>query len=98
VRDQDWFFDTELLIVAQRSGMRIHEVAVDWIDDPDSSVDILATALADLRGVARLMWEGRVLASLCATVARFVGVSTRLFASARTARRRALPPLSTQGR
>jgi len=54
VRDQSWFFDTELLIAAQRRGMRIHEVPVDWVDDPDSRVDIVSTALADLRGVARL--------------------------------------------
>jgi putative flippase GtrA len=54
VRDTGWFFDTELLVLAQRAGLRIHEVPVDWIDDPDSRVDILATALADLRGVARL--------------------------------------------
>ncbi len=54
VVDQEWFFDTELLIAAQREGMRIHEVAVDWVDDPDSRVKIVATALADLRGVVRL--------------------------------------------
>ncbi len=57
VKDENWFFDTELLIAAQRRGLRIHEVAVDWIDDPDSNVDIFATALADLRGVARLIWQ-----------------------------------------
>jgi putative flippase GtrA len=54
VRDSAWFFDTELLVLAERAGMRIHEVPVDWTDDPDSRVDILSTALADLRGVARL--------------------------------------------
>ena len=54
VRDEGWFFDTELLVLAQREGMRIHEVPVDWVDDPDSRVDLVATALADLRGVARL--------------------------------------------
>ncbi len=59
VRDQGWFFDTELLIAAQRRGMRIHEVAVDWTEDPNSSVDILDTALTDLRGVARLLWQTR---------------------------------------
>ena len=60
VEDAGWFFDTELLVLAERSGLRIHEVPVDWVDDPDSSVDILATAVADLKGVARL---GRALAT-----------------------------------
>ena len=54
VRDEAWFFDTELLVLAERAGLRIHEVPVDWVDDPDSRVDIVATALADLRGVHRL--------------------------------------------
>jgi glycosyltransferase involved in cell wall biosynthesis len=54
VEDTGWFFDTELLVLAERSGLRIHEVPVDWVDDPDSSVDIVATALADLKGIARL--------------------------------------------
>jgi putative flippase GtrA len=56
VQDTEWFFDTELLVLAQRRGMRIHEVPVDWVDDADSRVDILRTALADLRGIARLAW------------------------------------------
>ena len=55
VTDTGWFFDTELLVLAQRSGLRIHEVPVDWVDDPDSRVDIVATAAADLKGIARLM-------------------------------------------
>jgi putative flippase GtrA len=53
-RDTAWFFDTELLVLAERAGLRIHEIPVDWIDDLDSRVDITATALADLRGMARL--------------------------------------------
>lgn len=55
VSDTGWFFDTELLVLAERSGLRIHEVPVDWVDDPDSRVDIVATAIADLKGVARLI-------------------------------------------
>src|SRR4051812_26258053 len=51
VVDEGWFFDTELLVLAQREGLRIHEVPVDWVDDPDSRVDIVQTALDDLRGV-----------------------------------------------
>ena len=54
VHDRSWFFDTELLVLAERAGLRIHEVPVDWVDDPDSRVDIVATAIADLRGIARV--------------------------------------------
>jgi putative flippase GtrA len=59
VQDSGWFFDTELLVIAERAGLRIHEVPVDWVDDPDSRVDLVSTALADLRGIARI---GRALA------------------------------------
>jgi putative flippase GtrA len=66
VKDESWFFDTELLVLAQRRGLRIHEVPVDWVDDPDTRVDLVATAIADLRGVARLAAAG--------PVSRFIGV------------------------
>jgi putative flippase GtrA len=52
--DTGWFFDTELLVLAERAGLRIHEVPVDWVDDTDSRVRIVSTALADLRGIAQL--------------------------------------------
>jgi putative flippase GtrA len=54
VQDGEWFFDTELLVIAERAGLRIHEVPVDWIDDPDSRVDIVDTARKDLLGVWRV--------------------------------------------
>jgi len=54
IEDQTWFFDTELLVLAQRARLRLHEVPVTWIDDPDSRVAIVRTALDDLRGVWRL--------------------------------------------
>jgi glycosyltransferase involved in cell wall biosynthesis len=56
VEDTGWFFDTELLVLAERAGLRIHEVPVDWVDDPDSRVDIVSTAIGDLRGVRRIAW------------------------------------------
>jgi glycosyltransferase involved in cell wall biosynthesis len=66
VRDEGWFFDTELLTLAQRDGLRIHEVPVDWVDDPDSRVAIVKTAVDDLKGVARLL--------MATSVARFMGI------------------------
>jgi putative flippase GtrA len=66
IEDDGWFFDTELLVLAQRRGLRIHEVPVDWIDDPDSRVDIVSTAITDLRGVARLALNG--------PIPRFLGI------------------------
>ncbi len=54
VEDDGWFFDTELLVLAEHNGLRIHEVPVDWVDDTDSRVDVTRTALEDLRGTARL--------------------------------------------
>ena len=66
VIDDAWFFDTELLMLAQREGLRIHEVPVDWVDDPDSRVDIVPTALEDLRGIVRLLAGARL--------TRFLGI------------------------
>src|SRR5207237_7789723 len=86
IRDDGWFFDTELLVLAQRAGMRVHEVPVDWVDDPDSRVEIVPTAMQDLRGVARLLAASRV--------ARFVAVgiaSTLAYAALYLLLRMALP-------
>jgi glycosyltransferase involved in cell wall biosynthesis len=73
VSDEGWFFDTELLVAAQRAGLRIHEIPVDWTDDPDSRVDLVRTALDDLRGIARLLARARLTRfltiGLCSTVA-----------------------------
>src|SRR3954452_7598636 len=66
IRDDGWFFDTELLVLAQRRGLRIHEVPIDWVDDPDSRVAIVRTAIDDLKGIARL--------AAASPVARFMGI------------------------
>jgi glycosyltransferase involved in cell wall biosynthesis len=54
VVDESWFFDTELLLLAERNGLRIHEVPVDWIDDSDTRVDLPSTIRDDLKGVWRM--------------------------------------------
>jgi putative flippase GtrA len=64
VENQEWFFDTELLVQAQRAGLHIYEVPVAWADDPDSRVDIVATAMEDLRGVWRLSRQLRSFAAI----------------------------------
>jgi glycosyltransferase involved in cell wall biosynthesis len=55
VRDNGWFFDTELLLVARQQGIRVHEVAVDWTEDADSRVQIASTIAGDLAGVVRMV-------------------------------------------
>jgi glycosyltransferase involved in cell wall biosynthesis len=72
VRDEAWFFDTELLVLAQRRGLRIHEVPVDWIDDPDSRVKIVPTAIQDLLGIVRLVAASRLVRFLAIGVASTV--------------------------
>jgi putative flippase GtrA len=59
VEDEGWFFDTELLVLAEHNGLRIHEVPVDWVDDPDSRVDVVRTAKADLKGIGRMLLRMR---------------------------------------
>ncbi len=54
VENNEWFFDTELLLLAEERGLRIYEVPVDWIEDLDSRVRIAATALEDIKGLLRV--------------------------------------------
>jgi glycosyltransferase involved in cell wall biosynthesis len=54
VEDDGWFFDTELLLLAEERGLRISEVPVDWIEDLDSRVEIVPTALVDVKGLLRV--------------------------------------------
>ena len=57
VKDQAWFFDSELLLIAEKNGYRLKEIPVRWVDDPDSRVKIVKTAWEDLKGLWRLRWN-----------------------------------------
>ncbi|MDA1095850.1 MAG: glycosyltransferase family 2 protein [Chloroflexi bacterium] len=58
VKDNNWFFDTELLILAEKNGYRIADIPVRWVEDPDTRVKVVATAVEDLKGLARLRFRG----------------------------------------
>ena len=58
VRDDGWFFDSEMLIIAEKCGYRIREVPVHWTESLSSSVAIIPTAWGDLKGLLRLRTGG----------------------------------------
>ena len=58
-KDNAWFFDTELLLLAGKAGYRIKEIPVRWEDDPDTRVKIISTAWEDVKGLLRLRFKGR---------------------------------------
>jgi putative flippase GtrA len=70
VHDDGWFFDTELLLLAEHNGLRIHEVPVDWVEDLDSRVRVLPTAMADVRGLVRVARAKRTGAARVAELPR----------------------------
>jgi len=59
IKNGMWFFDTELLILAQQQGLKICELPVHWIEDPDTKVHILKTAMEDVRGLIRMRFRNR---------------------------------------
>jgi glycosyltransferase involved in cell wall biosynthesis len=64
IEDNEWFFDTELLLLAEERGLRISEVPVDWIEDLDSRVEVASTAMKDVEGLLRVRaqrWRRRLL-------------------------------------
>jgi glycosyltransferase involved in cell wall biosynthesis len=56
VKDQGWFFDTELMVLAEKQGRRIKDIPVTWIEDDDSRVKIIQTAFQNIKGLLRLRW------------------------------------------
>ena len=60
VEDDHWFFDTEMLMLAEHNGLRVHEVPLDWVEDIDSRVKVTQTAMGNLKGLVRV---GRAIAA-----------------------------------
>jgi len=57
VKNEHWFLDTELLILAEKGGYRIKDIPVRWVEDPDSRVRVASTAWEDIRGLLRLRFS-----------------------------------------
>lgn len=57
VKDNAWFFDSELLIIGEKTGYKIYEEPVLWIDNPGSTVRVMKTVYGDLEGLWRLFWN-----------------------------------------
>lgn len=57
IEDRAWFFDSELLIVGEKSGFKVAEVPIVWRDDPNSTVKVAKTAWGDIRGLWRIFWS-----------------------------------------
>ncbi len=60
VEDKEWFFDTEILFYAEKLGYRIEEIAVTWIEDPDTKAKIFKDTHDDLRGLYRLRFHNNL--------------------------------------
>jgi glycosyltransferase involved in cell wall biosynthesis len=59
IKDNAWFMDTEMLLLATAAGYRIRELPVRWVDDPDTRVKVVSTAWQDMKGLLRLRFRGR---------------------------------------
>jgi len=57
IKDNQWFMDTELLVLAEKLGYKIYEEPVAWRDNPGSTVRVLPTIIGDLKGLCRLFWQ-----------------------------------------
>lgn len=57
IQDQAWFFDSELLLLAERKGYPIKDIPVTWVDDPGSTVNIVDTAWKDFKGLVRVRFS-----------------------------------------
>lgn len=54
IEDNNWFFDTEMLILAEKAGYRVEDVPVAWVEDFDTRVNVPKTISEDLLGLARM--------------------------------------------
>ena len=58
IKNNNWFFDTELLLIAAKRGYRISSIPVKWDDDPTTTVRIAGAATEHFKGLLRLRFGG----------------------------------------
>jgi glycosyltransferase involved in cell wall biosynthesis len=56
VEDPEWFFDTELLVLAEKMGYQVFDLPVPWTENRErpSRVNIISTIVGDIRGLVHL--------------------------------------------
>ena len=57
IKDNEWFFDTDLLLLSKKYGYKISEIPVIWKDDPDTRVNVISTAVKDIKGLLRVRFN-----------------------------------------
>jgi len=57
VEDDHWFWDTEVLVRAQRAGYRVEEFPVEWTPKGDSKVDLVRDVFGMGSQILRTFWQ-----------------------------------------
>jgi hypothetical protein len=57
VDDAHWFWDTEMLVYAQRRGFRVAEFPVDWEPKGDTKVDLVRDVFGMGSQIVRTWWQ-----------------------------------------
>jgi glycosyltransferase involved in cell wall biosynthesis len=55
IKNQNWFFDTELLVLAEKKGFKIRYIPINWTERLKTKVRIGKAIFEDIAGILRLV-------------------------------------------